>query len=112
MPCVGVALLCCTGLPEPQMQSVSGVSRFFFHTTLMISQSITIELELTPQDALLLAFVIRQGLTTAVAQKIISLKGVKMLETATQSIIDQIQSKTDFSQLRNQNDLLGGLESN
>jgi hypothetical protein len=111
MPCVGVALLYYMGLPEPQMQSVSGVSRFFLLNN-MISNSITIRLELTPQDALLLAFVIGQGLTTAVSQKIISSKGVEMIETAAQSIVNQIQSKTDFDQLRTQNDLLGGLDSN
>ena len=84
----------------------------FFPPNTMISQSITIRLELTPQDALLLAFVIGQGLTTAVSQKIISPKGAKMIETTAQSVINQIQNKTDFDQLRAQNDLLGGLDPN
>lgn len=111
MPCVGVALLCYMGLPEPQMQSRSSVSRFFL-PNIMISQSISIQLELPPQEALLLAFVISQGLNSPKSQEIISPKGLKIVQSAAQSIVDQIQSKTDFDQLRTQNDLLGGLDTN
>ena len=78
----------------------------------MLNQKILIELEMTPENALLLVVAIQQGLSSALLQKIISDKGKGIIQEATQSIINQIQGKTDYDMVRAKNNLLGGLEFN
>ena len=78
----------------------------------MLNQKITIELEMTPENAVLLVMAIQQGLSSALLQKILSDKGKGIIQEVTQTIVNQIQGKTDYDMVRAKNDLLGGLEFN
>ena len=89
----------------------SNVSRFF-STEAMINQKITIELEMTPENAMLLVMAIQQGLSSVLLQKILSDKGKGVIQEASQTIVNQVQGKTDYDMVRAKNDLLGGIELN
>jgi hypothetical protein len=78
----------------------------------MIRQTIHVELDIHPEDAFLLTLVIQKGLETDALQKLLSNKAYSTIHQIAQSIVNQVQTKTDFDKLRSQNDLLGGLESN
>lgn len=67
---------------------------------------------MTPENAMLLVMAIQQGLSSTFLQKILSDQGRVVIQEATQTIVNQIQSKTDYDMVRAKNDLLGGLEFN
>ena len=67
---------------------------------------------MTPENAVLLVMAIQQGLSSALLQKILSDKGKGIIQEVTQTIVNQIQGKTDYDMVRAKNDLLGGLEFN
>lgn len=67
---------------------------------------------MTPENAMLLVMAIQQGLSSTFLQKILSDKGRGVIQEATQTIVNQIQGKTDYDMVRAKNDLLGGIELN
>lgn len=78
----------------------------------MLNQKITIELQMTPENAMLLVMAIQQGLSSALLQKMLSDKGKGVIQEASHTIVNQIQGKTDYDMVRAKNNLLGGLEFN
>lgn len=79
----------------------------------MVNQKINISIEVSPENALLLSMVIRDGIYgTRNCEKLLS-DGVKNdLIAIGQQIVEQVVAKTDFDMLRLKNDLLGGIEQN
>lgn len=79
----------------------------------MVNQKINISLEITPENALLLSMLIRDGVNGKQnIKKLLSNTSKEDLMSIGQKIIDQIIFKTDFDSLGLKNDLLGGIEQN
>ncbi len=79
----------------------------------MVNQKINISLEITPENALLLSMLIRDGVNGKQnIKKQLSNTSKEDLMSIGQKIIDQIIFKTDFDSLGLKNDLLGGIEQN
>jgi hypothetical protein len=79
----------------------------------MVNQKINISLEVSPENALLLSMVIRDGIGGQKnAEKLLSATAKQDLMSIGEEIINQIAAKTDFNLLRLKNDLLGGIEQN
>ncbi|WP_435354243.1 hypothetical protein [Emticicia sp. SJ17W-69] len=70
-------------------------------------------MEITPENALLLSMLIRDGVNGKQnIKKQLSNTSKEDLMSIGQKIIDQIIFKTDFDSLGLKNDLLGGIEQN
>lgn len=79
----------------------------------MVNQKINISFEVSPENALLLSMVIRDGVGGQQnAEKLFSATAKQDLMSIGQEIVNQIAAKTDFDLLRLRNDLLGGIEQN
>ncbi|MFN3849623.1 MAG: hypothetical protein ACK4NY_09350 [Spirosomataceae bacterium] len=70
-------------------------------------------MEISPENALLLSMVIRDGVDgTHNCEKLLTDGAKSDLIEIGQQIIGQIMFKTEFGTLRLKNDLLGGIEQN
>lgn len=79
----------------------------------MVNQKINISFEISPENALLLSMVIRDGVYgSRVTEKLLSATIKQDLNFIGQEIINQIATKTDFDLLRLRNDLLDRIEKN